>query len=94
MAHDDEKKELVEKVVNLCKERFGGDYRKLFDHYHREKTPEGISREELGVLLEDAGIGNWLSRGMWVTGILEALDTGRDGSISWAEFEAVLHPRK
>lgn len=90
MASEYQLRELVDKVSRLFAERFGDDYRKAFEHYDRDKKDGGINRAELLQLLEDADIGNWLTRGAWAHGILAALDTDKDGAISRAEFEAVL----
>jgi Ca2+-binding EF-hand superfamily protein len=90
MAHDAQRKELVDKVSRLFATRFGGDHRKAFEHYDRNKQDGGITWTDLTRLLADAGIGNRLTRGAWADGIMAALDADRDGAISLAEFEAVL----
>ena len=41
-------------------------------------------------MLEDAGVGSWLTRGAWADGIIGELDKNKDKSISWEEFEALL----
>jgi len=74
----------------LVQERFGGDYHRAFAYY--DTNGDGrIDRAELGRLLEDAGIGNWLTRGAWASGIVAALDANKDGTISGPEFDAVLN---
>jgi Ca2+-binding EF-hand superfamily protein len=89
MATEAQKKELTDKVTRLLAERFGGDYHKAFAHY--DGNGDGrIDKEELGSLLSDAGIGNWLTRGAWADGIIAVLDANKDGTISGPEFEAVL----
>jgi Ca2+-binding EF-hand superfamily protein len=89
MATEAQRKELQDKVSRLVTARFGGDYHRAFAHYGR--TPDGkIAREALVGLLKDAGVGSWLTRGAWADGILAALDADQDGTISEAEFEAVL----
>ena len=90
MATEAQKRELADKVSRLVQGRFGGDYLKAFAHY--DANGDGrIDRAELGHLLEDAGIGNWVTRGAWADGIIAALDTSQDGTISGPEFEAVLN---
>ena len=84
-----QKNELRDKVSKLVGDKFGGDYHKAFEHYDEVKDGK-ISRRELAKLLGDAGIGNWLTRGAWASGIIAELDTDQDGSISQAEFESVL----
>ena len=89
MATEAQKRELTDKVTLLIRDRFGGDYHRAFAHY--DANGDGrIDRAELGRLLEDAGIGNWLTRGAWASGIVAALDADKDGTISGPEFEAVL----
>jgi hypothetical protein len=50
----------VDKVAKWLKEQFGGDYRRAFEHYHRDKKTGGINKTELLQLLRDAGVGNAL----------------------------------
>jgi Ca2+-binding EF-hand superfamily protein len=90
MATDAQRQELTDKVTKLVADRFGGDFRKAFEHYDSGKRDGRIDKAELGKLLEDAGIGNWLTRGAWADGILAALDADKDGTISGPEFETVL----
>jgi len=90
MATEAQQQELTDKVTKLIAERFGGDYNKAFAHYDADGNGR-IDKAELGRLLEDAGIGNWLTRGAWASGIVAALDADKDGTISAPEFEAVLN---
>jgi Ca2+-binding EF-hand superfamily protein len=89
-ATEVQKNELRDKVSKLVRDGFGGDYHKAFDHYDGDVKDGKISRRELAKLLGDAGVGNWMTRGLWADGIISELDTDRDGGISEAEFEAVL----
>jgi Ca2+-binding EF-hand superfamily protein len=84
-----QRNELRDKIGKLVRDDFGGDYHKAFDHYDGEVKDGKISGPELAKLLEDAGVGNWLTRGAWASGIIAELDTDKDGRISEAEFEAV-----
>ena len=90
MATEAQTRELTGKVTKLITDRFGGDWHKAFAHYDSGKRDGKINRAELGELLKDAGIGNWLTRGAWADGIIAALDADKDGTISGPEFEAVL----
>jgi len=90
MATEAQKQELTDKVVKLIADHFGGDWHKAFEHYDNDKRDGKINKTELGQLLKDAGIGNWLTRATWADGIIAALDTDKDGTISGPEFEAVL----
>ena len=89
MATEAQQQELTDKVTKLVAEQFGGDYAKLFEHYDSNKDGR-ITKAELGALLTDAGIGNWLTRGAWASGIVTALDANQDAAISLAEFQAIL----
>ena len=89
-ATEVQRDELRDKVSQLVRDQFGGDYHKAFDHYDSDVKDGKISQRELTDLLGDAGVGNWLTRSAWVSGIIAELDTDRDGSISTAEFEDVL----
>ncbi len=85
-----QKNELRDKVGKLVRDEFGGDYHKAFDHYDSDVEDGKISGRELVKLLRDAGVGNWLTRGAWASGIMAELDTDKDGSISKSEFEEAL----
>ena len=63
---------------------------RVVDHYDGDVKDGKISSGELAKLLGDAGVGNWLTRSTWASGIIAELDTDKDGSISEAEFEDVL----
>ena len=96
MADDDANaRELKRKVGKLVREKFGGNYRKAFQHYAGLKKKDGkVDAKELYQLLEDADVGNWATRGKWVSGVMEKLDKDKDGSISLQEFEAVMKAGK
>jgi Ca2+-binding EF-hand superfamily protein len=89
VASEDQRRELDEKVTALVKSRFAGDYQAAFTHYDADQSGT-IDADELKTLLHDAGIGNALTRGAWVRGIIKELDADGDGGISWAEFDAVF----
>lgn len=91
-ASSPREQELKDKVQRLVERRFGGDYRSAFDHYDGSNG-RGISRKELLRLLDDAGIGNLVTRGVWADGILEKIDAQHgngDGRIQWPEFQRVI----
>ena len=94
MATEAQKKELQENIIKLVADRFGGDYAKAFAHYDNNRKDGKINKAELLELLKDAGIGNWLTRGAWADGIIAELDKDKDGTISAAEFEAVLEAKE
>lgn len=86
---DPNEKELKEKVGGLVSTKFGGDYRKAFDHYDTNHDGS-VDAAEMSKLLEDARVGNAITRGRWVSGILKKLDTNKNGKIEWAEFESII----
>jgi Ca2+-binding EF-hand superfamily protein len=91
MASDKDKKELVQKVSELVRNRYGGSYESAFRHYSRSKSQDDtVDSGELRELLSDAAVGNGITRGAWASGIIGELDKDGDGRISWREFETVV----
>jgi hypothetical protein len=91
MSDDANKAELVRKVSQLVRERFGNNYESAFAHYASKRGGNGtVDEEELGDLLKDAGIGSWATRGIWVDGVMKELDRDRDKKIGWSEFESSM----
>src|SRR4051812_20912893 len=86
MATEEQKRELQEKVGKIVAAKFGGDYHRAFEHYDQKKKDGRINKDELMELLKDAGIGNFITRGVWADGIIGELDTDGDGAISGPEF--------
>lgn len=90
---DEKQIELQEKIKALLLRKYGSTSResmeKLFKSYDKNKNGD-IDKSELEQLLKDADIGNGLTRGMWASGIIEKLDSGRDKSISWKEFDSAI----
>ncbi len=81
--------ELRSKVTRLVQQRFGGDFRALFQQYGQGGDAD---KAALTKLLADADIGNLFTRGMWADGVMKRVDTDRDGKISWQEFQDVIAP--
>ena len=85
--------ELVTKVRQLLVKRCGNDdsgaLRESFFAYDKNRTGH-LEPEELQQVLEDAGIGNKLTRGMWVKGILARLDHAKKNALSWDDFAPML----
>jgi hypothetical protein len=84
-----EEQELRDKVTRLVETRFQMDWRRAFDHY-ASNSSASVDREQLLAMLEDAGIGNFMTRGKWADGVMQKLDANGDKRISWSEFESVL----
>ncbi len=91
MAGED--KELIDKINKLLTVRFGGstmeNQKRLFDSYDKDRNGR-INSDELYELLKDAGIGNGITRGAWVRGVISKMDQDRDGMISWAEYTKII----
>ena len=88
-----EQEELVQKVKALMTKKFGSAgpeaMRKLFDAYDRDGDGN-IDAGDLEGLLMDAGVGNGLTRGAWIKGIISAMDESGDKRIDWAEFSKAV----
>ena len=88
-----EQEQLVTAFGNYLQQNFGdrspAAMRKLFDRYDADHDGK-IDKQELGRLLKDVDIGNSFTRGAWVRGILDKVDTNADKSISWDEFQTVV----
>lgn len=81
--------QVVEKLNALVQREFGGDRRRAFDHYDRDRSGT-VSVAELTDLLVDAKVGSSLTRVHWAEGIVAVLDTDLDGEISFQELLHVL----
>lgn len=80
--------EIITKVGNLVRSRFGGNFKALFDHYSKRRRGSGtIDIDELVLLLQDADIGNGLNRGQYAAGIMRRIDKDNDGYVSFMEFQ-------
>jgi Ca2+-binding EF-hand superfamily protein len=88
-----EQEELVEKVKALMGRKYGATdsaaLRKLFDAYDVNKDGK-IDKKELESLLSDAGVGNGFTRGMWVKGVMGALDANADALIDWDDLSKAI----
>jgi Ca2+-binding EF-hand superfamily protein len=88
-----EQAELVMKVKALMQRKYGATdaaaLRKLFDEYDRNQDGK-IDRRELESMLSEAGIGNSFTRGMWVKGVMGAIDQNGDQVIDWSELSQML----
>jgi len=88
-----EQQELVAKVKALMQRKYGATdvsaLKKLFDEYDRNHDGR-IDKRELESMLDAAGIGNSLTRGMWVKGVMGAIDQNGDHTIDWDELSRVL----
>ena len=84
-AADPRARDEAQKVDNLVRTRFGGDYRAAFNHY--SGGGREVNREGVRSLLSDAGVGNGLTRGMYTDALMDRFDTNRSGGVSWSEFQ-------
>jgi hypothetical protein len=81
--------ELKKKVGALVDHKFRGDYGVAFDSYDSDHDGK-MTKDEIVQMLEDAGVGNGLTRGAWANGILDKLDMNHDRGVQWGEFESVF----
>lgn len=93
---DENELELKEKITALMLRKYGDTSResmeKLFKLYDKNRNGN-IDKTELEQLLKDAEVGNGFTRGAWVSGIIKKLDSDRDRSISWREFDSVINSK-
>ena len=83
---DGREQELADKLSAFVQDRFGGDYDKAFEYFDKDNDAT-LNRSELSDALGDIGIGNFITRGMWVDGIMEKLDKSpTDGKLSYDEL--------
>lgn len=81
--------EVIDKVRHLVSRNFGGDYQAAFAYYDNRRRGR-LGPRDLDKLLEDAGIGNWLTRGTWAQSIIAALDKDHDGTVALVELEMAI----
>lgn len=94
MASADQKRELIAKLTDHVAARFGGTgagaWAQAFAAYDGN-SDGAITSEELATLLEDAGIGNFLTLSLWVQGVLAELDKDRTSTITLSELMLALN---
>jgi Ca2+-binding EF-hand superfamily protein len=87
-----EQQQLVDAIQAYLKQHYGdaslASMRKLFDGHDADGDGK-IDKDELGRLLKAVDVGNALTRGAWVRGVIDKLDTNTDRTISWEELIAV-----
>lgn len=97
MANEEEKAELQSKLTMLLAKRFGGAgddaWSRAFEAYDTDRNGQ-ISMAELERLLEDADIGNFLTRRAWAGGVMDALDKDASSTISKLELLSALSKAK
>ncbi len=91
----DKKEDVLRKIDTYVQTRFGGDYRRTFDHYDQLSGQNGtVDKEAVLKLLEDADVNTKVwgvsASGKYADGLIEAIDLNKDGAISWPEFEAKM----
>jgi len=83
-GHEKEKQELVAKINALDLVKSKGLHG-AFDQYAGKN--KALDTTTLQRLLTDAGVGNGLTRGIWVKTIMEELDRcPKDGALQWQEM--------
>ncbi len=86
---DAESRTVITKVQELVRIKYKGDYAAAFQAYDLDKSGK-LGPKDLRKLLEDCNIGNWLTRGKWVAGIIAALDANGDGAVSIPELTLAM----
>lgn len=82
---DAQAQEVITKVKQLVATKFKGDYMAAFKAYDLDGNQK-LGHKDIGKLLEDAGVGNWITRGVWATGIISQIDKDKDGAVSIPEL--------
>lgn len=81
--------DVIQRVADLVARKYGGDYRRAFDH--NDLNHDGfIDAVELSDILKMADVGNFIKRAAVVRYVLVRVDVARDGLISWDEFQSAL----
>jgi len=86
---DEREQELIDKASAYVTATFGGDYKAAFDDFDLDDDGK-IGHDELVEFLKACGIGSKFTRGVWARGAMDAVDTDKDGRITWTEFQQAL----
>lgn len=91
----DKKEEVLSKIDTYVQTRFGGNFRKAFDHYDQLTGQNGtVTKEGVMQLLADANVDTrvfgFSAAGKYADQLIEAIDLNKDGAVDWPEFEAKL----
>lgn len=86
------REEVIAKVGRYCRDECGGNWAALFRKYDGDGNGI-VTARELRSLLEDAGVGSFITRDRWVRGVLEELDRNEDGGISLVELMDAMEVR-
>jgi hypothetical protein len=87
-ANDPRARDVAQRVDRLVTQRFGGDYPAAHRHYAGGASE--VSAGGVRSLLSDAGVGNGLTRGAYVSALMDRFDSNRSGGVSWQEFQGGL----
>lgn len=86
-------RELVTKIDTLLRKRYGNAtnnaQHQLFTSFDKDGDGK-ITDGELSDLLKAAGIGNGITRGAWVRGIMDIMNTDGEPGITWDEYLSAI----
>lgn len=82
---------LILAVSQMVKAVHGGDWKAAFKVYDKDRDGL-ISADELNDVLLHSGVGNFLTRGAFVRGVMREVDSDENGLISFSELMAVFQP--
>jgi hypothetical protein len=79
------RQQVIDGVTAFVNRRYNGDWHAAF-LAEDANGDELIDRSELSTILSKSGLGTLITRPVISVGVLAAMDTDGDGTISWAEF--------
>jgi hypothetical protein len=78
--------EMIDRVKALVDTRYSGDWKAAFAAYAGQE--DKLTEDGVKSLLKDAGVGTFVTRGVYAKAVVDALDQDKDGAVSVEELEA------
>jgi len=82
--------QVAQRIHAFVQRRFGGDYKRAFEHYAGGPGRE-VSKEAITRMLDDAGVTAWTvgaPQFMVADRMMDRFDGNRNGGVSFQEFQA------